>query len=80
MFSCLFELLVSLDQFGDYLGGGSFGKVHEAVHLETGRRVAIKSVDVEKFKKMAEEEEAIFLKLKDSSPYLVNLIECFEIV
>jgi hypothetical protein len=27
---------------------------------------------------MADDEEAIFLKLKDSSPYLVNLIECFE--
>jgi serine/threonine protein kinase len=67
-----------LDQFGDFLGSGSFSKVHKAVHLESGREVAIKSVDVDKFGKMADDEEAIFLKLKDSSPYLVNLIECFE--
>jgi hypothetical protein len=35
-------------------------------------------MDIEKFEEIANEEENIFLKLKDSSPYLVNLIESFE--
>jgi serine/threonine protein kinase len=67
-----------LDRFVEKLGSGSFGKVHKAIHLKTGKEVAIKSVDIENFEKMANEEEAMLLKLKDSSPYLVNVIECFE--
>jgi serine/threonine protein kinase len=78
MFYAFHFSLIFLDQFGDYLGSGSFSKVHKAVHLETGKEVAIKSVDVEKHGEMANEEESVFLKLKDSSPYLVNFIECFE--
>jgi serine/threonine protein kinase len=74
----LFFFIYFSDVFGNCLGNGSFGKVHEAVHLETGKKVAIKSVDVEKFEKIANVEQSIFLKLKGSSPYLVNLIECFE--
>jgi hypothetical protein len=35
-------------------------------------------VDIEKFEEIANKEESIFLKLKNSSPYLVNFIESFE--
>jgi serine/threonine protein kinase len=68
------------DELLELLGEGSFGKVRKAVHLSTGNTYAIKIMDVEldKKRKIADMEQMNFLRLQGSSPYLVNIIECFE--
>jgi hypothetical protein len=48
--------------------------------LKTSKTVAIKTVDMDtrEEKKSADEEEKMMIKLKGSSPYLMDLIDSFE--
>jgi serine/threonine protein kinase len=69
-----------IDKFGVILGRGSFGKVHKAIEIKTGKEVAIKSMDIEmeEMRNVAKKEESIMKKLKGSSPYLIDLVDSFE--
>jgi serine/threonine protein kinase len=62
------------------LGEGLFGKVQKAFHINSKQYYALKIIDIksEIYKKIADVEESNLMKLKGNSPYLVNLIECFE--
>jgi serine/threonine protein kinase len=79
---CLGDIYICflVDQFGVLLGNGSYGKVHKAIQVNTGKEVAIKSMDIEINEKrnVAKKEESIMRKLKGSSPYLIDLLDSFE--
>jgi serine/threonine protein kinase len=76
----LCDLFNFLDEFGDFLGSGSFGTVEKAINIRTKREVAIKSMNIraENHRKYAKREEENYKMLKGSSPYLVEFIESFE--
>jgi serine/threonine protein kinase len=68
------------DKLGERLGEGSFGIVRKALHERTNKYYAIKIIDIEvkSKRKNADQEKENFEKLKGCSPYLVNLMECFD--
>jgi serine/threonine protein kinase len=72
--------LFAVDEMGELLGEGSFGKVRKAIHLNTKKAYAIKTLDleVEKKRKIADTERVNLERLKGFSPYLVNLVDCFD--
>ena len=62
--------------FTKYIGGGYFGKVHEAVRLtDSALKVAIKIIKKEKTEEQQAEIE-IFKKM--DHPYIAKLLEVFE--
>jgi serine/threonine protein kinase len=65
---------------GESLGEGSFGTVRKGFQESTNKYYAIKMMDIEKEakKKVADQEKENFERLKGFSPYLVNLVECFD--
>jgi serine/threonine protein kinase len=70
----------TIDKILDNLGKGSYGKVRKAIHLSTQKYYAVKIMEVENDtnRKVADIEQENFLRLQNSSPYLINIIECFE--
>jgi serine/threonine protein kinase len=79
-FIMLLILILCLDQMGDVLGVGAFGKVHIAVHLSTKEEYAIKMSDLELEgnRKISDSEKENLERLKGFSPYLVELVDCFD--
>jgi serine/threonine protein kinase len=86
---CFFFLLFLnnffIDEFLEEIGRGSFGSVFKAVHLATHIAVAIKMISFSfsfkqdnKEKEESDRELQNFMKLRGKSPYLVDMIECFE--
>jgi serine/threonine protein kinase len=69
-----------LDQLDDFLGKGSFGIVQKAFHQISKKQYAIKMSSLEKEldRKVADAEKDSLKLLNGFSPYLVNLIECFD--
>jgi serine/threonine protein kinase len=67
---------------GDFLGKGSFRLVRNTVHLATQKKYAVKILELEfePSKKIADIEKENMEKLKGYSPYLINLVECFDLV
>jgi serine/threonine protein kinase len=82
---CVFLILfckLYLDRLGDLLGEGAFGSVRKAVHEITRKEYAIKisSLETEERRKVADAEKDSLEHLKGFSQYLVDLIECFDVV
>jgi serine/threonine protein kinase len=82
---CIFTLnivyfVLRLDQLGDALGSGTFGIVRKAVYLNSGNEYAIKisNLELENYRRVADVEKNILERLKGFSPYLVDLVECFD--
>jgi serine/threonine protein kinase len=68
------------DKLIEFIGKGSFGRVWKAEHIATKKLYAIKIIkfDNAEEKENIDKEEIIFKKLKNSSPYLLELIDSFE--
>jgi serine/threonine protein kinase len=74
------RIFIVLDELGDVLGRGSFSTVRRAVHKFSKQNFAIKIVNIESLnlKEIANVEQTNLEKLKGCSPYLINLVDCFE--
>jgi serine/threonine protein kinase len=68
------------DKFGAMLCNGSYGKVHKAIKIQTGKAVVIKSIDVESesIRSLVKKEEKRMKDMKGRSSCLIDLIESFE--
>jgi hypothetical protein len=62
------------------LGRGSVGLVQSAIHLDSGKIHAVKILELKLRKEVADIEKANMERLKNQSHYLVNLVECFDLV
>jgi hypothetical protein len=69
-----------LDKFGAMLCNGSYGKIHKAIEIQTGKAVMIKSIDIESenMRNVAKNEEKRMKDMKGRRSYLINLRESFE--
>jgi hypothetical protein len=70
-----------LDELGDFLlGDGSFGDVCNAILLSNKKEYVIKisSLELEANRKVADSEKECLERLKGSSPYVVELADCFD--
>jgi hypothetical protein len=69
-----------IDKLLHFLGHGTFGKCYCAE--KSGKRFAIKSVDIEteELEKSADLELENFNRVNGKSPYLIELIDCFDMV
>jgi nucleoside-diphosphate-sugar epimerase len=65
---------------GVILVTGAYGKVGKAVQLRIKKEYAIKILDleVELSKTIADKEKVNLERLKGFSPYLLNLVDCFD--
>jgi serine/threonine protein kinase len=71
---------LNLNVLGERLGKGSFGIVRKAVHVSTNKEYAVKisGLETDVGKRTADAEKAALDRLNGFSPYLINMIECFD--
>jgi hypothetical protein len=75
--------LFVLDELKEFVKNLSpLKSVRKAIQLSTKKQFVIKCVNIESSqrKEMSDIEKLVLTRLKGSSPYIVNLVECFDLV